>query len=247
LPLDEIARQIDIIWYFEHEAELIHLCQLISLLAKARRHITHVYIPYLPYGRQDKETSNESTFALRTFLALLPQWPIYVTLDIHSDVAIDLYSKHGFTPCVMSISPTQYIRTAIVRSEATVVVFPDEGARKRYLDDLYISEFVVLAKNRDQLTGRILSQTIDKSASNFSSLADKRLLIVDDICDGGRTFISAAQVLREFEQKITSIDLYVTHGIFSQGRECLHEGGIRNIYTTKSLLKNTDGFDLEEF
>ena len=45
--------------------------------------------------------------------------------------------------------------------------------------------------------------------------ADVKILIVDDICDGGMTFIKVAEVLKNFGTK--QIDLAVSHGLFSKG------------------------------
>ena len=46
-------------------------------------------------------------------------------------------------------------------------------------------------------------------------------MIVDDTCDGGRTFIELAKVLRA--RNAGKIELYVTHGIFSKGLKELSE------------------------
>jgi ribose-phosphate pyrophosphokinase len=40
-------------------------------------------------------------------------------------------------------------------------------------------------------------------------------LVIDDICEGGRTFIELAKLFKEVKGKETQINLYVTHGIFS--------------------------------
>jgi ribose-phosphate pyrophosphokinase len=42
---------------------------------------------------------------------------------------------------------------------------------------------------------------------------NEECLIVDDICDGGRTFLEIAKILKA--RGASSIELYVTHGIFS--------------------------------
>ncbi|HCW17254.1 MAG TPA: phosphoribosylpyrophosphate synthetase, partial [Achromobacter sp.] len=41
------------------------------------------------------------------------------------------------------------------------------------------------------------------------------VLVVDDICDGGRTFLELASALRDTTRQ--PVYLYVTHGIFSKG------------------------------
>lgn len=69
-------------------------------------------------------------------------------------------------------------------------------------------------------------------------LTDKTVMILDDICDGGRTFIEAVKHLREAGAK--RVELYVTHGIFSKGVENLLDNGIDHIYTTNSLGEAKD-------
>jgi ribose-phosphate pyrophosphokinase len=70
-----------------------------------------------------------------------------------------------------------------------------------------------------------------------------KVLIVDDICDGGATFIRAARALRAIEPDV-EVGLCVTHGIFSKGRQHLLDNGIDKIYTTNSLLKNDGNYEV---
>ena len=62
------------------------------------------------------------------------------------------------------------------------------------------------------------------------------MLIVDDLCDAGGTFIGSAQVLRDAGAR--SVSLYVTHGVFSKGVENLLNNGIDAIYTTTSFASS---------
>ena len=76
------------------------------------------------------------------------------------------------------------------------------------------------------------------------------MLIVDDLCDAGGTFIGSAQVLRDAGAR--SVSLYVTHGLFSKGVGNLLEQGIDRIYTTSSLARtdiatdNVEVIDIEK-
>jgi len=54
-------------------------------------------------------------------------------------------------------------------------------------------------------------------------------MIVDDICDGGATFILLAKELYAAGAK--EVNLFVTHGIFSKGLIPLYEAGIKRIFT----------------
>jgi len=70
-------------------------------------------------------------------------------------------------------------------------------------------------------------------------LSGKTCIIVDDICDGGRTFITLSRKLKE--QGAAKVLLYVTHGIFSQGVDVL-KGYIDQIFTTNSFPNVTSDF-----
>jgi len=58
------------------------------------------------------------------------------------------------------------------------------------------------------------------------------VLIVDDLCDGGATFIAEAKYLKKHYPDI-SLNLFVAHGIFSKGFDELSEY-FDHIYTTNS-------------
>jgi ribose-phosphate pyrophosphokinase len=61
------------------------------------------------------------------------------------------------------------------------------------------------------------------------SLAGKTCFIVDDICDGGGTFIGVAEELRKLNA--VKIILVISHGIFSKG---LSLQNVDEIYCTNS-------------
>ena len=89
---------------------------------------------------------------------------------------------------------------------------PDKGASIKVASvaNGYTDNIIQLSKCRDVSTGNI--QGIDIVSGDVK---DKDILIIDDICDGGMTFISAAEELKYNGAK--SVSLYVTHGIFSKG------------------------------
>src|SRR5271165_6478993 len=60
---------VKVTWNFENERELIDLLSLKKLLYRAKN--THLHIPYLPFARQDKNISNETTFNLHILAELL--------------------------------------------------------------------------------------------------------------------------------------------------------------------------------
>jgi len=58
-------------------------------------------------------------------------------------------------------------------------------------------------------------------------------IIVDDICDGGGTFIGLAEELRR--RNAASLYLYVTHGIFSKDADVKLLDHFAKVYTTNSI------------
>lgn len=215
-----------ILWLFESESELLHICQLLQLLKVHFDVVPDLYAPYLPYGRQDKEISNGLSFALTTMR------------DILYNVGcarISTFDAHSNTDMIYSNLPTDFHRSVVNHG---VICFPDKGAAKRYGDSIAFRGIpaVYCEKVRDQLTGEITGLSLVGDAF----LSGQDVLIVDDICDGGMTFIKVAEELKKFNPN--TIDLCVSHGLFSKGQEVLHEAGINKIFTTNSLLRNPEGY-----
>jgi ribose-phosphate pyrophosphokinase len=100
--------------------------------------------------------------------------------------------------------------------------YPDKGALIKY-KDMYNFPYIYGNKTRDQETGHILDYQL------VGDCDGQRVLIVDDICDGGMTFQLLARDLLAAGAK--EVNLFVSHGIFSKGLKPLREAGIKNIYT----------------
>lgn len=253
IPDEFFLENNHITWYWEgNEAELIWVNQLIDLMVDGDIHIFNLHIPYLPYGRQDKEISNETTFAKSTFLSMLKTDTIGIV------TTIDAHSVH---PYVDSHMPLNELANLMENQLIDVVVFPDAGAYARYHGDLtklYNKRYgagvdvVVLDKVRNQLTGKIEDLSINKELSTYeldiSSPAN--MLIVDDLSDYGGTFKKAAKYLHSL-YPANNVSLYVTHFL---GHGCFasyKESGILNVYTTDTLSRyrakkgtESDGFIL---
>lgn len=215
------AKSFDIVLNFEDESEVFHLIQLNTLLKYGQvPRPVRLHMPFLPYSRQDKEVSNKSTWALRSFAILVNQMRFaqVTTIDVHSKVASELFDNFR------NIEPEEYIngaKSTLSESENSLILAaPDKGAADRYKDyDISIVGYKV----RNQLTGYIENYDIEGDPSG------KDVLIIDDICDGGMTFKLFARDLLTNGAK--SVSLYVTHGIFSKGIQTLKDSGISRIFT----------------
>ena len=208
-----------VIWSFESESELLYLAQLKALLDTTGRK-TKLTIQYLPYARQDKEVSNDATFGLYPFAKLLNslKFDIVSILDPHSTVALDLIENSYAT------FPEAQVNELVVEDKIDILCFPDKGAQTKYASIYPFVPNVFANKIREQSTGLILETTLN------GSVEGKRVLIVDDICDGGATFTSLSKVLKD--SGASYVGLYVTHGIFSKGIQVLLDAGIDKVSYT---------------
>jgi ribose-phosphate pyrophosphokinase len=223
------SRRAAVEWTYSCEGELMQLAQLKDLLDHYGIPAT-LELPYLPYGRQDKDVGNDATFALRTFAKLINALGFdTVTIhDPHSSVALQLIDR------AVAVFPTEQVQR-IFAEIADVVCYPDKGARGKYGAIYAGLPFVYGEKVRDQSTGMITSYALVGDAKG------KRVLIVDDICDGGATFKILARAL--LQQGATAVHLFVSHGLFSQGTRGLFDAGIARIFTSTQEVHRRYGAD----
>jgi ribose-phosphate pyrophosphokinase len=202
-----------IMWEFENEAEFMHVAQLKELIYSLSGPRCVLELPYLPYARQDKPVTNQSTFAFRTFASLLN------ALQFREVVVFDPHNLQ-FSYLIQNVNPIMPNVAPLLEKLHAAPVYPDSGAAKRYKAD---STAIHCEKIREPLTGKIEGLTV------IGTVEPKAYLIIDDICDGGRTFIEVAKKL--YEAGATEVHLYISHGIFSKGLEPLREAGIKRIFT----------------
>ena len=189
-------------------------------------------IPYFPYARQDRVCNPGEPFSAKVIANLInSQNFVSVTCqDIHSDAAAACINNFINEDCLSSVESLFYDYDL----EKSVLVAPDAGAIKKVYalaTELRSEGGVVCAmKKRDTKTGEIT-----KTEVHSPHIGSKDFLIVDDICDGGRTFLELAKVLRPLTDG--KIYLYVTHGIFSKGIE-VFEGVIDGIFVSNLMNPN---------
>ena len=228
LPVEEYGDKVVIRWKYSNEGEVMQLGQLAHLL----NHLEIAYclqIDYLPYARQDKEIDNNATFALEVladYLNSLNFTEVYID-DPHSDRALQLINNS------IPTYPAEALDKVMFGLSFPLICYPDSGAVNKY-SHIYQHQYTWSVKKRDQATGAILSTSIAEP----DLVKGQEVLIVDDICDGGRTFIELSAEL--YKAGATAVHLFVTHGLFTKGLRVLREAGILDIYTAKGLVKDSD-------
>ena len=190
-------------------------------------------MPYIPYARQDRKCFNGESFTLKVFTNILnsAKFDTVHVFDAHSDVApalIDNCKNHD---------NRQFVKDVLCDfEEMPVLISPDAGANKK-ANKLAIElglDLVKCDKVRDTKTGALSGFEVFTD-----SLSNRECLIVDDICDGGGTFIGLANELKT--KGAAKIHLFVTHGIYSKGYDVFN-GSIDSLYCTNSFndINNTN-------
>lgn len=218
------------------------ILQLLMLTDAIRRQWGHIEIvlslPYVPYGRHDRVMQQGEPLALKVFCDLINSqgYAEVILYDPHSDVTGALLDN-------VTIVPQEKIVLNIpLNTQDMLLVVPDAGAVKKSYAITSKSGFqgvLYAGKVRDIKSGNIVGVSGD--AEQITSHKGS-FLIVDDICDGGRSFTELARHIRKFSQG--RIYLYVTHGIFSKGFTELQKD-IHHIYTTVYWPK--DRLSVKEF
>lgn len=228
---DSLYSDFTISWFYENDAELFTLICVKNWCDESfPGSEVNLFMPYVPHARMDRVQSPKEIFTLKHFCRTINSlnFDCVMILDPHSNVTPALLDR------VEVLSTKKNIEHAIKESNVEVLFFPDEGAAKRY-DGVFDMPTTFGVKNRDWSTGRINSLVL----MNPEMVAGKRVLIVDDICSYGGTFVRAASALRS--AGAAAVDLYITHcepNIFKGNIYTQHPSPIDHIYTTDTLLEN---------
>ncbi|GAA0817764.1 phosphoribosyltransferase family protein [Colwellia asteriadis] len=188
-------------------------------------------IPYFPYARQDRvcvEGEALGAAVMANFINSLGFAKVTIW-DAHSEVSPALLNRVVNIPQINLLERCDELSQRLSIGELTLIS-PDAGASKKTIKIAETfngePEVIQAQKMRNFKTGEIIKTEI------LGDVEGKKVLIADDICDGGRTFIELAKVLKD--KGAVEVSLFITHGIFSKGLS-VFEGLIDTIYTTDSF------------
>lgn len=195
-------------------------------------------LPYLPYARQDRRCQIGESLASMVFIDYLNSLKFnnVTVYDVHNELILNkINACSHIMQSTLVYNTFKNVMFYDIDFDECVLLAPDYGALGKINNGYHGFDKIYATKIRDVATGHITDTTINVGNVNIT---ERDILIIDDICDGGRTFIEIAKKLR-VEHKVKSIGLYVTHGIFSNGFE-VFDGLIDHIYTTDSFYEDGD-------
>jgi len=228
-----------------------------------------LYVPYFLGARSDRQFEYGGVNYLKQVICPIinsQNFNLVTMIDPHSDVleaCINNFEKKSNTDLVRfaledltinlwrkttdDMSLEFWLKHVWSKNQDIVLVSPDAGAFKKIFDvakHFRIDNVVTASKVRNLKTGEILKTEVPNLPISTTE-NEFRYVIVDDICDGGRTFIELAKAIKE-QRLNAEIYLVVSHGIFSAGFDLLAQY-FDNIFTTNSVKDINDGTIVNTF
>ncbi len=204
--------------------DLFELTSKVEVIKHNQIELNTLFIPCLFGQRSDRRFNENESFGLKIVCDFINQMGFkrVEILDTHSDVSLALINNS------VKISSFNYVQEVCneITKENLVLISPDAGAYKKvfkYGEDLNLP--VIAANKFRDIQGNI-------TLNILGDVKDKDCLIVDDICDGGYTFLLLGEKLKELGAK--KVYLYISHGYFSKGFKELNEI-LSGIYSTNSI------------
>lgn len=216
--------------------DILTLCLAVDALRNMGVEYIETFIPYIPYARQDRVMVPGEPLSVKVFTSIINSLNLnkVIVFDAHSDVSVALLNR------CQNIPNYDMVKYFLKQFQLTdfILVSPDLGAYKK-VDKLaqkieYKNHIATGIKIRDLATGQIT-----KSDVNTEDLKGQACIVIDDICDGGRTFIELAAALK----LKNAGDLYfiASHGIFSyNATDRLKEAGYKSVGSSNSITNREE-------
>lgn len=179
--------------------------------------VTSLYMPYVPGARQDRICEQGEPLTIQFIANYINNlnFSKVEVFDPHSSVTTNLLQK-----CVVK-SNHEFVIQIIRELRATYnfkqfnLISPDAGSRIKtqklveYLTGLGIADINVIRMEKTRNKPGTIPEFIVIDTFNPSLPS----IVIDDICDGGATFLGIAKTLSIIQE----LYLIVSHGIFSKG------------------------------
>ena len=211
---------------------------------------TNLFMPYVPYGRQDRVCDKGESFSLKVLGNFINNlhFKSVTIVDPHSHVTEGVFDR---LEVISQLKVINLYREFQLAASNKILVSPDAGSNKKVSELAFFfghTSFIRADKLRDLSNGKIKETIV-----YCDDLKGQDVTIIDDLIERGNTFLALSKALRN--KNCGKIILYVTHGIFGGIEKDktianLFAGGIDEIYTTNSYrtdLLQTDTFHVHDF
>jgi len=208
-----------------------NLMELLLMIDAARRASAYkiiAVIPYFGFARQDRKDKPRVSIGAKLVADLLHTAGVsrVMTMDLHADqiqgffnVPVDhLYASSVFVPYIRSLNLPNL-----------VIGSPDIGGAKRAnAYSRFLEAPMVLGHKTRDKANSVESITV------IGEVADKNVVIVDDLVDTAGTVCRAASIMKQMGAK--SVRVAATHAILSSNAvEKIDNSDIKEVIVTNSI------------
>ncbi|KAA6329177.1 Ribose-phosphate pyrophosphokinase [termite gut metagenome] len=218
---------------FPPSDNLMELLLMVDAAKRASAKSIIAVIPYFGWARQDRKDKPRVSIAAKLVADLLSVAGIdrLITMDLHADqiqgffdIPVDhLYASAVFLP---------YIKT--LHLENLVIAAPDVGGSKRAsIYSKYLNVPLVLCHKT-----RLKANEVN-SIQVIGDVADKNVILIDDMVDTAGTITMAANKMIESGSK--SVRAIATHCVMSDpASQRVYDSALREIIFTDSIPYNRE-------
>jgi phosphoribosylpyrophosphate synthetase len=186
---------------------------------------------YLPYARQDRVFEAGNALPIEVLTKLLRG-------AYHEVRTMGLHCAEGYVGVNQKFNPNSLPR-------GYNLVFPDVSAKNHYeLGSAWVRDGIgcggislgrfniqpqCITIRKVRTNDGIKGQIVDDDSFERVN-ADTPFLLIDDLVAGGRSFINAAQLLKQQFGESIKVELMVYHAFLDYGVDALKDAGISKIY-----------------
>lgn len=214
-------KAVDITCRITNSDDLFLLMQLSDIIQRQELVVRKLYITYLMGMRCDRVFSMNEAFTLKI-----------ITNVINSFKAreVSIEEPHSFRTELMTNGHLHNVTCKFIRDRFSTytLCLPDDGAYMRY--GCFADSYVLCEKKRDVETGKLSGFAI---CDIYKYSDNNGIVVIDDLCDGGGTFIGIAELLRK-ELSPKELVLVVTHAV--------QEAGLRKVASVYDKVYITDSY-----
>lgn len=212
----------------------------------------------MPYLYQSKQVLRRSRAALDCAQMLKE----LINLNVHSIITFEPHEpriENAIPQIGLERIPSSYLllhtlleqeRNLSVNKEDLAIISPDEAAMKRgiFYSSILGVQMSTFYRQRDYTNGKNGVYPVAKYRFLGENLANKSVLIVDDMIISGDTILKTAYRLRK-EHNVKDIYCLATFPIFANGikayNEAYKEGVIKGVYSTNLIYRTPELLEQE--
>lgn len=218
---------------YESDTDLFNLYILKNWLDSIECEKCTLDMAYMPYSRMDRQ-NQFYTFNLKYVCNFINSmnWSKVMIYDTHSEITDALINNFVPNSSINGLFNSFRVDYDENKFPNFCIMFPDMGAQKRYGDKFQGYNSIVGMKKRNFSDGKITSLDVIGEV-----ITDQDVVIIDDLCSKGGTFIAAAETVKKLGAK----DVYL---IVSHCENSIFDGDIfktdliKKVYTTNSILSD---------